>query len=34
MNADWHRVSIDYARQNVATVTDSATVTRALRAHG
>lgn len=31
MNADWHRASIDYAMQNVAAVTDSATVIAALR---
>lgn len=31
MNADWHHASIDYALQNVARVTDCATVTRALR---
>jgi gluconolactonase len=30
MNADWHRASIDYALQNVATVTDCATVKAAL----
>ena len=32
MNADWHRALIDYALQNVATVTSCAAVTRALRA--
>ena len=32
MNADWHRASIDYALQNVATVTDCATVEAALGA--
>jgi gluconolactonase len=32
MNADWHRASIGYALQNVATVTSCAAVTRALRA--
>jgi gluconolactonase len=30
MNADWHRASIDFAMQNVATVTDVDTVIRAL----
>ncbi|MEL6479940.1 MAG: isochorismatase family protein [Pseudomonadota bacterium] len=30
MNADWHRASIDYAMQNVATVVSSADVLRAL----
>lgn len=32
MNADWHRASIDYALQNVAAVTDCATVKAALGA--
>ena len=32
MNADWQRASIDYALQNVATVTSCAAVARALRA--
>jgi len=32
MNADWHRASIDYALQNVATVTDCAHVLSALGA--
>lgn len=32
MNADWHRASIDYALQNVATVTDCTSVKRALGA--
>lgn len=31
MNADWHRASIEYAMQNVAAVTDTATVLSALR---
>ncbi len=30
MNADWHDASINFALQNVATVTDCASVTRAL----
>jgi gluconolactonase len=30
MNADWHNASINYALQNVATVTDCASVTQAL----
>lgn len=30
MNADWHRASIDYAMQNVALVTDTASVIAAL----
>jgi gluconolactonase len=30
MNADWHNASINYALQNVATVTDCASVTAAL----
>ena len=30
MNADWHRASIDYAMGNVATITDTDTVLRAL----
>jgi gluconolactonase len=30
MNADWHRASIDYAMQNVAAVTTTAEVLRAL----
>ena len=33
MNAAWHAASIDYAMQNVATVTDSGTVAAALPAH-
>ncbi len=32
MNADWHNASINYALQNVATVTDCKTVTTALEA--
>jgi len=32
MNADWHNASIDYALQNVSTVTDCATVKAALGA--
>jgi len=32
MNADWHNASINYALQNVSTVTDCATVTSALEA--
>jgi gluconolactonase len=32
MNADWHNASINYALQNVATVTDCATVKAALGA--
>jgi gluconolactonase len=32
MNADWHRASIDYALQNVATVTSCAAVKRAIGA--
>ncbi|MEM7692943.1 MAG: isochorismatase family protein [Pseudomonadota bacterium] len=31
MNADWHRASIDFAMQNVAAVTDTASVLAALR---
>jgi gluconolactonase len=30
MNADWHNASINYALQNVATVTDCASVVAAL----
>ena len=30
MSADWHNASIDYALQNVATVTNCAEVTAAL----
>jgi gluconolactonase len=30
MNADWHNASINYALQNVSTVTDGATVAAAL----
>jgi gluconolactonase len=30
MNADWHRASIDYALQNVSTVTTCAAVKRAI----
>jgi gluconolactonase len=32
MNADWHNASINYALQNVSTVTDCATVKAALGA--
>jgi gluconolactonase len=32
MNAEWHRASIDYAMQNIATVTTCAAVKRAIRA--
>jgi gluconolactonase len=32
MNADWHRASIDYAMQNVATVTSCAALKRAIGA--
>ena len=32
MNADWHNASINYALQNVSTVTDCATVKAAIRA--
>jgi gluconolactonase len=32
MNADWHNASINYALQNVAAVTDCATVKAALGA--
>jgi gluconolactonase len=30
MNADWHRASIEYARQNVASVTKASEVVAAL----
>ena len=34
MNADWHNASINYAMQNVASVTDTNAVLAALRAGG
>jgi gluconolactonase len=30
MNAEWHRASIDFAMQNVATVTDAEALIKAL----